>query len=81
MDIFAMWSWLHIKWHWSSDDLDLWAIFSGIQACSFIIWIMKLCSFDLDLDQMTMLLKIDLDIADMMMCTENEIPIISGLKL
>ena len=42
---------------------------------------MKLCSFDLDLDPMTMLLKIDLDIADMMMSTENEIPIISGLKL
>ena len=42
---------------------------------------MKLCLFDLDLDPMTMLLKIDLDIADMLMCTENEIPIISGLKL
>ena len=42
---------------------------------------MKLCSFDLDLDPMIMLLKIDLNIADMMMCTENEIPIISDLKL
>ena len=30
---------------------------------------------------MTILLKIDLDIADKLMCTENEVPIISGLKL
>ena len=41
MNIFVIWSWygLHIKWNWPSDDLDLWARYSRIQAYSWIMWI------------------------------------------
>ena len=33
-----------------------------LEVCSWILWIMKFHSFDLDLDPVTLLLKLDLDI-------------------
>ena len=45
--------------------------------------IMKFYSFDLDLDldPMTFLLKLDLDIIKMYVCTKNEVPILSGSEV
>ena len=42
---------------------------------------MKFWSFDLDLDRMTLVLKLDLDIIKMYVCTKNEVPIFSGSKV
>ena len=39
---------------------------------------MKFESFDLDLDPMTLVLKLDLDIIKMHMCTKNEVPTFSS---
>ena len=61
---------LHIKWHWPSNDLDIWSSFSEIQAHSWILWIMKFYSVYLDLDPMTLVLKLDLDVVKMYVCTE-----------
>ena len=36
------------------------------------MWIMKFQSFDFDLDPMTFILKLDLDIIKMYVCTKNE---------
>ena len=73
MDYFFIWSWygFHIKWHWHSDDHDLSVIFSRMQASS---WTMKFYSFDLPFNLMTFVLKLDLDIVKMYVCTENVVP-------
>ena len=42
---------------------------------------MKFYSFDIDLNPMTLVLKPDLDIINMYMCTEKYIPIFSGSKV
>ena len=42
---------------------------------------MKFYSFDLDLYQMTLVLKLDLDIVKMYACTENEVSSFSGSKV
>ena len=61
-----------------SDDLDLWATFSGIQVCS---WIMKFYSLDLNLDPMTLLLNLDLNIVKIYVYSKNEVPNFSVQKL
>ena len=38
------------------------------------MWIMKFYSFALDLDPMTLVLKLDLDIVKMYVYSENEVP-------
>ena len=38
-------------------------------------------SFDLDLNPMTLVLKVDLDIIKMYVCTENEVPSLSVLDV
>ena len=38
---------------------------------------MKFYSFNLDLDTMNLVFKLDLDIIKMYMCTKNEVPIFS----
>ena len=42
---------------------------------------MKFHFFDLDLDPMILVLKLDLDIIKMYLCTENEVPSFSGSKV
>ena len=42
---------------------------------------MKFWSFDLDPDPMTLVLKLDLDIIKMYMCTKYEVPTFSGSKV
>ena len=42
---------------------------------------MKFYSFDLDLDLITFVLKLDLDIVKMYACTEYEVPSFSGSKV
>ena len=42
---------------------------------------MNFYSFDLDLDPMTLVLKLDLDIIKMYVCTKNEVPTFSGSKV
>ena len=42
---------------------------------------MNFLSFDLDLDPMTLVLKLDLDIIKMYVCTKNEVPIFNGSKV
>ena len=42
---------------------------------------MNFKSFDLDLDPMTLVLKLDLDIIKMYVCTKNEVPTFSGSKV
>ena len=42
---------------------------------------MKVKSFDLDLDPMTLVVNLDLDIIKMYMCTKNEVPTFSGSKV
>ena len=42
---------------------------------------MNFQSFDLDLDPMTLVLKLDLDIMKMYVCTKNEVPTFSGSKV
>ena len=41
---------------------------------------MKFYSFDLDLDPMALVLKPDLEIIKMYVCTKNEVPTFSGSK-
>ena len=64
------------------DDLDIWESFSRMQACVWIMWIVKFNSFDIDLDSMYSALQLDLDIVKMQIyvCTENEVPTFSGSK-
>ena len=38
-------------------------------------------SFDLDLDPMILVLKLDLDMIKMYLCTKNEVPTYSGSKV
>ena len=45
------------------------------------MYIMKVQSFDLDLDPMTLVVKLDLDIIKMYMCTKNEVPTFRGSKV
>ena len=45
------------------------------------MWIMKFYSFDLDLDPMTLVLKFDLDIVKMYVCTKNEVPTFNSFKV
>ena len=42
---------------------------------------MKFYSFDLDLDPVTLVLKLDLDIIKMYVCTKNEVPTFSSSKV
>ena len=42
---------------------------------------MKFYSFDLDLNPMTLVLKLDLDIVQIYMCTDNECPSFSSSEL
>ena len=42
---------------------------------------MKYYSFDLNLDKMILVLKLDLDIVKMYVCTKNEVPTFSGSKV
>ena len=42
---------------------------------------MTFYSFDLDLDLITLVLKPDLDIVKMYVCTENEVPSLSSSKV
>ena len=42
---------------------------------------MKFWSFDLDLDSMTLILKLDLDSIKMHVCTKNEVPTFTGSKV
>ena len=42
---------------------------------------MNFLSFDLDLNPMTLVLKLDLDMIKMYMCTKNEVPTFSGSKV
>ena len=42
---------------------------------------MNFQSFGLDLDPMTLVLKLDLDIIKMYVCTKNEVPTFSGSKV
>ena len=45
------------------------------------MWITNFQLFDLDLDPMTLVLKLDLDIRKMYVCTENEVPIFNSSKV
>ena len=45
------------------------------------MWIMDFKPFDLDLYPMTLVLKLDLDIIKMYVCTKNEVPTFSGSKV
>ena len=45
------------------------------------MWTMKIYSFDLDIDPMTLVRRIYLDIIEMYVCTENESPVFSGSKV
>ena len=45
------------------------------------MWIMKFYSFNLDLDPMTLALKLDLDIIKMYVYTKNEVLSFSGSKV
>ena len=42
---------------------------------------MKFWSFDLDLDPITLVLKLDLDIIKMYVCTKTEVPTFSSSKV
>ena len=44
------------------------------------MWIIKIYSLDLDLDPMTLVLKLDLDIIKMYVCAKNEVPSFSSSK-
>ena len=63
---------------WPSDDLGILVSFSWIQAYS---WIIKFYWFDLDLDPITLVLKLDLDIVEMYMCTKMKLPPLTVQKL
>ena len=45
------------------------------------MWTMKIYSFDLDIDPMTLVRRLYLDIIEMYVCTENECPVFSGSKV
>ena len=45
------------------------------------MWILKFYEFDLDLDPMTLILKLDLDIVKRYVCTKNEASTLNGSKV
>ena len=59
---------------WPSDDLCILVSFSWVQAYSWIMWIIKFDWFDLDLDPITLVFKLDLDIVEMYTCTKSDAP-------
>ena len=52
-----------------------------MQACPEIMWIMKFYLFDLELNLMIWVVKLDLDIVKMYVCTETEVPSFHSSKI
>ena len=62
------------------NDIDLHIILNtSTQSNSHEFW--TFYQFDLDVDPMTLILKLDLDIVKRYVCTENEAPTFNGSKV
>ena len=66
---------------WPSDDFDIWVIFSWVQAYSELYELWNFIDLDLDLDSMTLVLKLGIDIVKMYVCTKNKAPTFNGSKI